>query len=98
MLSPFTISYNSSLNRQNPNGRIISLTQDKLTSFFGMFTGGSATIDILLNPNDRNKFLKVKLDGKKHKLPVYSAADDISGVVVVEISGTKKYEHMGVRI
>lgn len=31
------------------------------------------------------------------KLPIYTANDDISGEVKVELKDTKKYEHLGIK-
>lgn len=31
------------------------------------------------------------------KLPIYTANDDISGQVKVELKDTKKYEHLGIK-
>lgn len=60
--------------------------------------GGSVNLDIILDPNDRRKFLKFRENHKSVKLPIYSGSDDISGVVAVELKGTNRYEHLGLRI
>jgi vacuolar protein sorting-associated protein 26 len=60
--------------------------------------GGSVNLDIILDPNDRRKFLKFRENHKNVKLPIYSGNDDISGVVIVEVKDTRRFEHLGLRI
>jgi vacuolar protein sorting-associated protein 26 len=61
--------------------------------------GGTASVDINIDPNVRKKtalfFDKAR---NKIKLPVYTGDDDISGVVEVKLQGTKRLEHLGIRI
>lgn len=68
-----------------------------MTSLFGF--GGSATVDVVLDPTGRKKFWKAK-DANKNvvKLPIYGGEDDISGTVTVKLEGTKKFEHLGIRV
>lgn len=61
--------------------------------------GGSANIDIILDPTERKKFWKVKdLNKNVLKLPIYGGEDDISGSIVVKLEDTKKFEHLGIRV
>lgn len=60
---------------------------------------GSLEIDIILDQKPDRKHFKTKNEkGEKIKLPIYTANDDISGVVKVELKDTKKYEHLGIKI
>lgn len=81
----------------NNNGKII-LTQNAVTSFLGGLKG-SINVDIILDPKVDQKYHKIRTQkGEKIKLPIYTANDDISGEVKVELKDTKKYEHLGVKI
>lgn len=56
-------------------------------------------MDIVLDAKIDQKYHKVRTQkGEKIKLPIYTANDDISGEVKVELKDTKKYEHLGVKI
>jgi vacuolar protein sorting-associated protein 26 len=39
----------------------------------------------------------MKSKGEKVKLPIYTANDDISGTITVQLKDTKKYEHLGIK-
>lgn len=68
-----------------------------MTSFLGGLKG-SINVDIKLDTKPDIKYFKVKTStGEKVKLPIYTANDDISGEVRVEVKDTKKYEHLGIK-
>ncbi len=55
-------------------------------------------MDIILDKKPDQKYFKVRTsNGDKIKLPIYTANDDISGEVKVELKDTKKYEHLGIK-
>ena len=69
-----------------------------MTNFIGGLTG-SASVDIILDPAPTRKTFKIKNSkGEKVRLPIFTANDDISGVVTVSLKDTKKYEHLGVKV
>lgn len=62
-----------------------------MTSFLGGLKG-SINVEIVLDPKPDQKHFKVRSPkGEKFKLPIYTANDDISGEVKVELKDTKKY-------
>jgi len=63
--------------------------QDKISSFFGGFTG-SLEIDIIFDPKENQKHHKIRNGKDKIKLPVYNKNDDMSGTVKVQLKDTKK--------
>ena len=73
-----------------------SLTQDKLSSFFGGLTG-TLEIDVSFDPKPAQKYHKVRNGKDKIKLPVYNKNDDMSGTVKVNLKDTKKLEHLGIK-
>lgn len=73
------------------------LIKNTITSFLGGLKG-SLQVSIILDPKPNQRFHKIrKGNGQKIKLPVYTANDDISGEVKVELKDTKKYEHLGIK-
>ena len=60
---------------------------------------GSINVDIILDKKPDQKYFKVRTsNGDKIKLPIYTANDDISGEVKVELKDTNKYEHLGIKV
>jgi hypothetical protein len=59
---------------------------------------GSANLEIKLDLRPSHPQFKVRSPkGEKFKLPVYTANDDISGEIKVELKDTKKFEHLGIK-
>jgi hypothetical protein len=62
-----------------------------VTSFLGGFKG-SINVEIKLDLRPNHPYFKVRSStGEKFKLPVYTANEDISGEVRVELKDTKKF-------
>lgn len=55
-------------------------------------------MEIILDKKPDQKYHKIRApNGEKVKLPIYTANDDISGEVRIELKDTKKYEHLGIK-